>query len=128
MDKSKQASLKRAYKETRRPAGVYRIPNEKTGKIFIGSSVDVTARINRHKAEFTFVGSHQNPKLLADVKEYGRENFTFEVLEVLDSEYESDAALLEDLKLLERMWLEKCSPFDANGYNTRESSSVSMVP
>jgi group I intron endonuclease len=121
MDKKHQDYLKRTYKETRRPAGVYRIRNEKTGKLFIGSSVDVKARINRHKAEIFFAGNHVIPGLLADVKEYGAENFTFEVIEILDGEYESDAALLEDLKLLEQIWLEKCEPFGDNGYNTRIS-------
>ena len=30
-----------------------------------------------------------------------------------------EAALKEDLKLLERIWLEKCEPYGENGYNTR---------
>jgi group I intron endonuclease len=119
IDKSKQAALKREYKENRRPAGVYQIKNTATGKIFIGSSVDVNARINRHKAGFAFMDNHEMPALIADVKKYGAENFTFEVLETLEGEYDSDTGLREDLKLLEQMWLEKCNPFGERGYNTR---------
>ncbi len=119
MDKARQAELKRAYMETKRPAGVYRIRNEVTGKIFIGSSVDVNARINRHKAGFALFDKHEIPELIADVRQYGRENITFEVLETLDGEYDSDAALKEDLKLLEQMWLEKCEPYGDRGYNVR---------
>ncbi len=119
MDKSKQAALKREYKENRRPAGVYRIKNTANGKIFIGSSVDVQSRINRHKAGFAFLDSHENPNLIADGKKYGAENFIFGILETLEGEYEFDAALREDMKLLEQMWLEKCEPFGDNGYNKR---------
>ncbi|MHB9031274.1 MAG: GIY-YIG nuclease family protein [Candidatus Latescibacterota bacterium] len=119
MDKSKQAALKREYKENRRPAGVYQIKNTVTGKIFIGSSVDVNARINRHKAGFAFLDSHEMPGLIEDVKKYGAESFTFEALETLEGEYDSDTALREDLKLLEQMWLEKCDPYDGRGYNKR---------
>jgi group I intron endonuclease len=120
-DKARQESLKRAYKETQRPAGVYRITNEKTGKIFIGASVDVNARINRHKAEFAFIDTHMVSRLLADVKQYGKDVFTFEVLELLEGEYETDAERREDLKILERIWLDKCRPFGENGYNTPET-------
>lgn len=119
MDKARQDALKREYKENRRPAGVYQIRNTVTGKIFIGSSVDVNARINRHKAGFAFIDSHENPKILPDLKAHGKDSFVFEVLEVLEGEYETDAALREDLKLLEQMWLEKCDPFGDNGYNAR---------
>jgi len=119
MDKSRQAELKREYKENRRPAGVYQIKNTVTGKIFIGSSVDVNARINRHRAGFSFLDNHEIPGLIADVKKYGAENFTFETLDTLEGEYESDAALREDLKYLEQMWLEKCKPFGDRGYNAR---------
>lgn len=120
MDKARQEILKREYKETKRPAGVYRIKNMVTGKIFIGSSVNVNARINRHKASFALFDTHEIPELIADAKQYGLENITFEVLEVLEGEYESGEALRDDLKLLERMWLEKCEPYGDKGYNTRK--------
>jgi group I intron endonuclease len=119
MDKARQKTLKRDYLEKPQFAGVYRIKNEKTGKIFIGSSVNVEARINRHKAEFAF-GSEKIPGLLDDWKRYGDENITFEVLEVLDDDYESPSELKEYLVLLEKMWIEKCNPFGDKGYNILE--------
>jgi group I intron endonuclease len=126
MDKAKQKILKREYREALTKAGVYQIKNEKTGRIFIGSSINVTGRINRHKAEF-FFGSEKITGLLEDWKNYGEENFTFDVLELLDGEYESEAELRGDLRLLEQMWLEKCSPFDDKGYNTRDSKTDSIA-
>ncbi len=107
MDKARQMALKREYKEATPPAGVYRIRNEKTGKIFIGSSLNVNARINRHKASL-FFGSEEVPELGSDWKKYGQDNFTFEVLEVLDGDYDSDDELKSDLLLLEQIWFEKC--------------------
>jgi group I intron endonuclease len=125
MDKSRQTQLRREYKEAKRPAGVYRIKNEKNGRIFIGSSINVNARINRHKQSFALLDSFSDnfeiPSMVADVKTYGLENFTFEVLETLDGEYDTDDALKEDLKLLEQLWLEKCNPFGNKGYNIQES-------
>jgi group I intron endonuclease len=120
VNKERQAALKREYKETKLAAGVYQIKNTVTGKIFIGSSVNVEARINRHKAELGF-GSEGIPGLQADWNKYGSEKFTFDVLEVLDDEYESDRELKEDLRLIEQLWLEKCKPFGDKGYNERES-------
>lgn len=123
MDKSRQAELKREYKEAKRPAGVYQIKNEKNGKIFIGSSMNVNARINRHKQSFALLDrvsdNFEIPDIVADVRQYGVENFTFTVLETLDGEYETDDAIKEDLKLLEQMWLEKCEPYGERGYNVR---------
>lgn len=106
MDKQEQAAVKREYKESTPAAGVYRIRNEKTGRIFIGSSLNVNARINRHKASL-FFGSEEVPELGPDWKKYGQESFTFEVLEVLEGEYDSDDERKNDLTLLERMWTDK---------------------
>lgn len=119
MEKTKQAQLRREYKEARQDAGVYQIKNTVTGRIFIGSSVNVHARINRHKAGFAFIDSHENPRILPDLRAHGKDSFVFEVLEILDGEYDSAAALRDDLKILEEMWLEKLQPFGDNGYNVR---------
>lgn len=118
MDKSRREELKRTYVESKRPAGIYQIRNKINGKIYIGASVDIPSRINRHKAEFEF-NSGNIPALLADGRKYGSENFEYEVLETLDDDYETTTALMDDLKLLEQMWLDKCEPYDDKGYNTR---------
>lgn len=110
MDKDRKTALKKAYKETKRTAGVYRIKNEKNGRIFIGSSVDVNSRINRHRAESN-LGVEQNREMFADLKEFGIGSFTFDILETLDDDYDSDELLMEDLKLLENMYMEKLDPF-----------------
>ena len=115
MDRSKQAVLKREYKETRQLPGVYAIRNEKTGRFFVGSSRNVNARINRHKASLSF-GSEEISELMSDWKEYGRDSFTFEVLETLDGEYESDKELSDELSLLEQMWTEKYAQGGGGSY------------
>ncbi len=127
MDKDTKESLKRAYKEARRPAGVYRIQNTVTGNIFIGSSVDVNARINRHRAELSFICAN-NPgmvkELQDDLKRHGPESFTFDVLEVLDGEYDTDAELREDLKMLEQIWREKYNLPPEKKHTTPDSPAV----
>ena len=106
MDKQKQAAAKREYKESTPAAGVYCIRNEKTGRMFVGSSVNVNARINRHKASL-FFGSEEVPELGSDWKRYGQNSFTCEVLEVLEGEYDSDDERMKDLGLLEQMWTDQ---------------------
>ncbi|MFC1863739.1 GIY-YIG nuclease family protein [Thermodesulfobacteriota bacterium] len=59
MDKS---ALKKAYKQTDRPMGVYRIRSTQNKIVYIGYSTDIQAKINRHKAELKF-GSHRNREL-----------------------------------------------------------------
>lgn len=106
MDKAQQAAVKREYKESRPTAGVYRIRNGETGRIFIGSSMNVNARINRHKASL-FFGSEEVPELSSDWKKYGQDSFTFDVIEMLEGEYDSDDERKGDLALLEQMWFDK---------------------
>ena len=53
MDK---AAAKREYKEAKRPMGVYRIRNTVSGRNYVGFSTNALARMNRHKAELTFLG------------------------------------------------------------------------
>jgi len=110
MDKDKRTALKKAYKETKRTSGVYRIKNEKNDRIFIGSSIDVNSRINRHRAESN-LGVEQNREMFADLKEFGISSFSFDVLETLDGDYDSNELLMEDLKVLENMYIEKLDPF-----------------
>lgn len=103
MDK---AAIKRAYKETKQPMGVYIIKNSKNDKVFIGCAVNLEARFNRHRAELKF-GSHRNKELQKIWDSLGESAFEFEILDILDHENKIQADADEELHLLEDMWVQK---------------------
>lgn len=63
--------------------GIYKITNKINDKFYIGSSMNLDNRIYRHKNELKN-NSHKNKHLQAAYNKYGKENFHFEVLEILD--------------------------------------------
>ena len=103
MDK---AALKRAYKESDRPMGVYKITATQTGTVYIGFDTNVPARLNRHKAELKF-GSHRNRELQAAWKAGGEQALEFEVLDLLDPEKDVPDNPAEELRTLAGMWAAK---------------------
>ena len=109
-------ALLREYKETPRPMGVYQIRNTANGKLLVGSSVNLPAILNRHRAALNF-GGHQNRELQKDWAEFGAEAFEFEVLDTLAPPERPDYNPSDDLKALEQLWLDKLSPYGERGYN-----------
>jgi alkanesulfonate monooxygenase SsuD/methylene tetrahydromethanopterin reductase-like flavin-dependent oxidoreductase (luciferase family) len=109
--------LIRAYKETPRPMGVYRVFNHANGKSLVGAWRDVRARLNRQEAELKY-GIHPNQALLADWKALGKDAFLFEILDTLEPSDEPNYDAKEDLEVLEALWLEKLQPYGDKGYNT----------
>ena len=103
MDKSK---MKKAYKESRRPMGVFRIKSTPDNKVYIGFGTDLPARINRHKAELKF-GSHRNRELQETWDSLGESAFDFEVLDVLDHEENLQSNHAEELRVLVEMWIRR---------------------
>jgi group I intron endonuclease len=120
MDKK---ALAREYKETPRPMGVYRIRNTVNGKLLVGSSVNLPAILNRHRAALRF-GGHTNRELQKDWAEFGPEAFEFEVLDTLAPQERPGYNPSDDLRALEQLWLDKLSPFDERGYNVRPKRAV----
>ena len=106
----------REYKEAPRPMGVYRVRNTTNGKSLVGSSVNLPAILNRHRAQLG-MGVHPNLALQKDWNELGPEVFEFETLDTLKPADQPDYDPSDDLRVLEEMWLEKLSPFDERGYN-----------
>ena len=96
--------------------GVFLIKNKANGKVLIGSSVNLPAILNRHKAELK-LGSHRNQVLLKEWREYGPEMFEFKELEILEPADNPAYNPAEDLRVLEELWMEKLSPFGDRGYN-----------
>jgi GIY-YIG catalytic domain len=113
---SKKRELKRDYKETPRPMGVYKICNTTNNKILVGASVNLPGILNRHRFELQ-MGGHKNRALQADWNEFGGECFTFEVIEELKPKGETPAGLKEELATLEEIYLDMLQPYGERGYN-----------
>jgi len=113
--------LKMNYKNTPKKMGVYQIKNQINGKVFVGSSMNLESRINRHKFELKW-GSEGNEQLLHDWKEHGPENFTFDVLEYLKPEDGKDISehyqtYKKKVEEMEEKWLNQMQPYGERGYN-----------
>lgn len=107
--------LKRLYKESKPDAGVFQIKNTVNQKIFIDSTRNLKT-MNGQKFMLE-MGSHANPKLQQEWRQYGQEAFVFEVLEVLKIKEDEYIDPKDALKKLEEKWLKKLQPFGERGYN-----------
>jgi hypothetical protein len=116
IDKNK---LKREYKQTVPPMGVYQIKNLANGKILVGWSKNLPGKINSHRFQLK-MGSHRNRTLQSDYNSFGEENFSFEVLDHLDPKDDPQYDYTVDLEVLEKMWLERLQPYDERGYHKKK--------
>ena len=105
----------RAYKETPRTMGVFRVRNVHSGKALVGSSVDVPAMLNRQRFQLES-GFHPDRALLADWRESGSDAFVFEVLDTLKPAEEPGHDPAMELKALEELWLQKLGRAGQRGY------------
>ena len=113
--------LKREYKQTLRPMGVFQIRNRVNEKVFIGSSLNLDGIFNRHGFQLKMSG-HPNKALQCDWNRFGAENFEFEILEELFPRENPDYDYRADLEVLEDLWLEKREPYGDKGYNERKKT------
>ena len=111
--------LKKKYMQTMQPMGVYQVKNLTNGKIFIDSSQNIPGKINSCKFQLS-LGFHMNKALQEDVNKIGLEHFAFEIIDLLEPKEDTKIDYTDDLKILEEIWIEKCQPFDENGYNKRK--------
>jgi len=114
---SSRQELKRAYQERPKPAGVFQIVNTVTGKVLLGSSLNLEGPLNAHRFTLT-IGSHRNRALQADWNTYGADAFRFAILEVVKVTDGPHFSLDDELTLLEQIWLEQLQPCGERGYNT----------
>jgi group I intron endonuclease len=108
--------LQREYKERPKPAGVFRVRNLANGKVLLGSSLNLEGPINSHRFMLN-IGSHRNEELQQDWNKFGEKKFVFEILEVVKVKDDPNFNIVEELSLLEQIWLEKLQPFGEKGYN-----------
>ena len=105
----------RAYKETPRPAGVYRVTHRSSGRLLLGSSPDAPAMLNRIRAQLRMRG-HPNRLLQRDWDADGPDAFDFEVLDLLERAEGSTDDPAEELAVLEALWSEKVGGADTERY------------
>ena len=111
--KTRRKELVAKYKETQPEAGVFRILNSKNGKAFLGSVPNV-ANI-RGQMEFAkstkAMLSILNQPLRNDIRAFGIDAFSLEILEILDITPGMTAEeIRRDLATLEELWREKFDP------------------
>lgn len=82
--------------------GIYRIYNKLNNKSYIGRSIDIERRWKEH------IGTKGSVLLHQDIKNFGIENFTFEILELCHDK--------EEMILKEEYWIQFYDSFK-NGYN-----------
>jgi hypothetical protein len=109
-------ALKREYKQTRRPMGVYRVRNTVHDRSLVGVTTDLPAMLNRQRAQLS-MGAHANRALQKDWDELGSQAFAFEVLDELTSPDQPHYDPTADLRVLEGLWLDRLLPYEARGYN-----------
>jgi hypothetical protein len=117
MNPTRKRELIRAYKESRRPMGVFQVRNTTDGRALVAASADLPAALNHHRAALRF-GSHRNRELQRDWNALGPDAFAFEVLDTLTAPEDAptyDPA--DDLAVLEALWLERLQPFGERGYH-----------
>lgn len=115
MDKKE---LKRKYKDMVHPMGLFVIRNQKNGRIFIGSGLDLNACMNSNRFQLKN-GLHGNRELQREFTESAGEGFSFEILDSISPRDGETEVSQTELKALESLWLEKLQPYDGKGYHKR---------
>jgi hypothetical protein len=114
-DSEHRKALKRAYKERPKPAGVFRITNTVTGKVLLGSSLNLDGVLNRHRFMLS-LGSHHIAAMQDDWRRHGAASFVFELLETVEVKQDPSFNVEDELTLLEELWLEKLGPLGDRSY------------
>lgn len=112
---NRREELKRIAAEVKTEAGVYQIRNTVNGKRFIDSTRNLKT-LNGQLMQLD-MGSHRNKTLQSEWKEYGKDGFVVEVLEVLkkrDTPYFDEK---DELKQLRDRWREQLQPYGEQGYH-----------
>lgn len=105
MDRKRE--LKMQYKEMKSRMGIFIIRSKVNNKCYIQATPDLRGVMNGAKVRLQG-NMHIYKELQKEWNEFGRENFTIEILEELEYDKdESKTDYTEDLKLLEMIWEEK---------------------
>jgi hypothetical protein len=108
--------LLRQYKQSRPLAGVFKLTNLSTGRVYVGGSLHLDGAMNRMRFELK-MRSHRNQVLQQDWIAHGAEAFRFEVLDQLK---ERDDPLFDyagELACMLTLWRQEIPCHGDSGYN-----------
>lgn len=96
--------------------GIYKVTNKINGHCYIGQSRNIFKRWNDH-SEIAFNSNHKSYEypLYRAIRKYGKENFTFEILEECS---------IEQLNERESFWIKEFSPI----YNQTIGGDYQIIP
>ncbi len=110
--------LTEEYKNTKFRQGVFQVRNTVNHKVFIEGSPNLDKIWNRHRGELNF-GNHRNTELQKDWKQYGEDNFVFEILAELEEQPGLD--MKKEIKLMTQMYMEELQPYEEKGYHKKST-------
>lgn len=112
--------------EDKNKAGIYVIQNKVNSKKYVGKSKNIYKRIMQHVTLLNTKSKDENRHLINAWHKYGRQNFTYYVIEYI---YEEDCDNLEEkLKERELYWIKQLNTLDREyGYNLRLDSEGKCI-
>ncbi|MBN1646932.1 MAG: metalloregulator ArsR/SmtB family transcription factor [Spirochaetales bacterium] len=119
LSNDEKKKIKNEWKEQKTNGGIYCIRNLETGKILLGSSVNINGAINRAKADLGF-NSHRSETLQQDWNRKGPDGFEFMILEELEPKDKPGFDFSDELEKLEQKWIAVYQPFTEKCYNTQK--------
>jgi hypothetical protein len=114
MDKQRRKELGEQFKQISVYMGIIKISNKVNGKIFLISYSNLKNRWFTLRWQLD-MGRFANFELQKDWREFGEDAFTYEVIDKKEVKEEMDVQW--ELKLLEKIWLDKLQPYGEKGYN-----------
>jgi hypothetical protein len=117
-DMDRRKELLDQYKQMKKDAGIYQIRNMIDNKIYVIMTQNLK-NMNGKRFEL-LMGSLKNAELQKDWNRLGENAFAFEVLEVLEEKDDGFFDKKEELRKLERKWLDKLQPYGDKGYNIKK--------
>jgi group I intron endonuclease len=100
-------------------SGIYRITCSSTGKFYIGSAINLKRRFEFHLSRLKN-GNHINTYLQNSWNKYGKENFKFEIIEIV---YD-----IKKLSIKEQLWLDQTKCYNSNiGFNISKNTITPML-
>jgi hypothetical protein len=108
-ERSRRKELIDNYRQTQPEAGIYRFVNEQTGRMLLGSSMNLPSMQNKLAfAKSTGSAGTLDYRMRQDITAHGIDSFRLEILEVLDITPDmTPTRIKSDLEAMESAWREQ---------------------